>query len=118
MAFLGLIRKKIDTVLCNLIDLIFKKIINKLISDYNHLYNNQHRNKSERDFVVPALLGFVSAAVERTVLCEAEGLHFPPRSGQPRSTIYEPIPGTAEQTPGERRGVRFLFCNVALIPHV
>lgn len=66
--------------------------------------------------LLPALLLFVSVGAVRTVLCETTGLHFPPSSDRPRSTAYEPIPLTAEQTP-EQVGemVMCLFCNVTLL---
>lgn len=51
---------------------------------------------------LPALLVFLSAGVVKIVLCETAGLHFPPSSGPPGSTVYEPIPSTAEQTPDRR----------------
>lgn len=59
---------------------------------------------------LPALLVFVSAGVVRIVLYETAALHFPPHSDQPRSTAYEPIPSTGEQTPDQpREMVSFVF---------
>lgn len=54
-----------------------------------------------RQDTVPALSVFVSVDVLKTALCETVDLHFPPPSGLPRSTAYEPTPWTAEQTPDQ-----------------